>query len=138
MATDYQAIMLALTRGDSWTTITHDFGCSRRTIDKASRTIRTHGFDTTAILSLSPGQLTELFPDNCYRKEEDFLPPNFTAIAARQRRDERVSISLILAGAHPSFLATWVCESPFFERRALNSSLRNPLDCLTGRPRHST
>ncbi|MDO5373178.1 MAG: DDE-type integrase/transposase/recombinase [Corynebacterium glutamicum] len=94
MATDYQAIMLALTRGDSWTTITHDFGCSRRTIDKASRTIRTHGFDTTAILSLSPDQLTELFPDNRYRKEEDFLPPNSTAIAARQRRGERVTLKV--------------------------------------------
>lgn len=44
MATDYQAIRLALARGDSWAQITEDVGCSRRTIDKAARANEKHGF----------------------------------------------------------------------------------------------
>lgn len=81
MATDYQAIMLALARGDSWATITHNHGCSRRTIDKASKVIRTQGLDATAITVLSTHDIATLFPDNRLRHDEDYLQQNFTAIA---------------------------------------------------------
>lgn len=50
MATDYQAIRLALARGDSWAQITEDVGCSRRTIDKAARAMKSMGFVTSRYL----------------------------------------------------------------------------------------
>ncbi len=94
MATDYQAIMLALARGDSWATITHNHGCSRRTIDKASKVIRTQGLDATAITALSTHDIATLFPDNRLRHDEDYLQPNFTAIAQRQARGKRVTLKV--------------------------------------------
>ena len=50
MATDYQAIRLALARGDSWAQITEDVGCSRRTIDKAARAMKSMGFCDVQVL----------------------------------------------------------------------------------------
>ncbi|BAU95963.1 hypothetical protein N24_1701 [Corynebacterium suranareeae] len=73
--------MLALVRGDSWVTLTDNLGCSRRTIDKASKVIRTQSLDTPAIAALSTHDIATLFPDNRLRRDEDYLQPNFTAIA---------------------------------------------------------
>lgn len=61
MVTNYRLIMLALVQGRSWSQITSDLGCSRSSIDKASRVLRSTGMDEDTITALSPQELSELF-----------------------------------------------------------------------------
>lgn len=49
MVTNYRLIMLALVQGRSWSQITSDLGCSRSSIDKASRVLRSTGMDEDTI-----------------------------------------------------------------------------------------
>lgn len=94
MVTNYRLIMLALVQGRSWSQITSDLGCSRSSIDKASRVLRSTGMDEDAITALSAQELSELFPDNRRRDSDAFVEPDFTGIAARRRRGERVTLKV--------------------------------------------
>ena len=79
MVTNYRLIMLALVQGRSWSQITSDLGCSRSSIDKASRVLRSTGMDEDTITALSPQELSELFPDNRRRDSDAFVEPDFGA-----------------------------------------------------------
>ena len=94
MVTNYRLIMLALVQGRSWSQITSDLGCSRSSIDKASRVLRSTGMDEDTITALSPQELSELFPDNRRRDSDAFVEPDFAGIAARRRRGERVTLKV--------------------------------------------
>lgn len=94
MVTNYRLIMLALVQGRSWSQITSDLGCSRSSIDKASRVLRSTGMDEDTITALSAQELSELFPDNRRRDSDAFVEPDFTGIAARRRRGERVTLKV--------------------------------------------
>lgn len=87
-------IMLALVQGRSWSQITSDLGCSRSSIDKASRVLRSTGMDEDTINALSAQELSELFPDNRRRDLDAFVEPDFAGIAARRRRGERVTLKV--------------------------------------------
>lgn len=92
--TDYRSIMIALAKQRPWAQITTTYGCSRRSIDKAQRVIRTHQFTLADIEKLTTGQIRDLFPDNRRRNDEDFLPPDFAAIAARRQQRKRVTLKV--------------------------------------------
>ncbi|WP_042409524.1 hypothetical protein, partial [Corynebacterium jeddahense] len=94
MVTNYRLIMLALVQGRSWSQITSDLGCSRSSIDKASRVLRSTGMDEDTITALSAQELSELFPDNRRRDSDAFVEPDFAGIAARRRRGERVTLKV--------------------------------------------
>lgn len=95
VATDYQAIMLALARGDSWARITEDVGCSRRTIDKASRAMKKHGLSTVNdVEALSRTVLAGMFPDNRVRNDEEFVTPDFQKIADKYATGKRVTLKV--------------------------------------------
>lgn len=95
VATDYQAIMLALARGDSWARITEDVGCSRRTIDKASRAMKMHGLSTVNdVEALSRTVLAGMFPDNRVRNDEEFVTPDFQKIADKYATGKRVTLKV--------------------------------------------
>ena len=93
IVTDYRLILTLLLRGISYRQIEAHAACSHRAIARAKKVLDTHRWSTEEQLNaLTRQDLDALFTDGRRLTSEDFLTPNFDAIARARSQHKKPSL----------------------------------------------